>query len=339
MAARHTPICITRGTSCVNVSESEPTRSSRPMAFPGDMENTLSALSLTICFFVSHLPALTCYLPSSICLERSAIFVDTSKQRHCLPECPPGVDWGTVTKLVCQGKFGKEELLASRAEFLLALRGDRPGSNRVTSGFGFGAIPIFVSDPVFTVAVPFQCWVPWEHLSAHLGELRAKCNPGDALRHVLREWPDERRTRARELMAHFGRDVLSRPFGGASRVAENLLLEAAFLRSQLSARVERHPLSPDVHCGFRSRLAYDASDAVRKWARERYSLRQSECVTPGMKRVQNEVSIKQRQASGPCSDDASRARLARAEAELLASVASRASPGRRQQQRQWRRQI
>lgn len=256
-------------------------------------------------------------------LPPSSVVIDTSTVAHCVPRCPPALEWGSVTRIACQGRFGEERLIAGRSEFILALRGDRPGSNRVESSLAYGAIPILVSEAAFQVAVPFQCWLPWQHFSAHLGERRVKCNPGDALLHVLAEWPEVRRVRARELMAHFGRDVLWKANG--SRVGENLLLEAAFLRStqprRTGGRLLGPPKMPRPTCAFRSRLLYDIDQSeVMRWVRYRpaANIRSAvECVMAGMEPVPREVPIATRKVNGSCWDDAARKRLARATADIV----------------------
>jgi hypothetical protein len=55
-------------------------------------------------------------------------------------------------------------------------------------------------------------------------------------------------------MSHFSKDLLWHAPG--SRVAENVLLEAAFMRGLPAEAPLRHHLNPAVPCPFRNRLRY-----------------------------------------------------------------------------------
>ena len=88
----------------------------------------------------------------------------------------------------------------------------------------YGAIPIIVSDNIFSVGVPFQCWVPWRLLSLQLREADFMLDAGAALANATRALHPYAEARMRELIAHFSMDVLWRH--PKSRVAENILRTA-----------------------------------------------------------------------------------------------------------------
>lgn len=200
-------------------------------------------------------------------LPSTHVFVDSSRPElaagHCgLQPCTPAA-LREATRHACRGSFDERALLR-RTHFLLAPRGDTPATNRLERAFEFGPIPVLIADAAFHVAVPFQCMVPYAHLSAQLAEAPFACDPGRALAHVLRAWPRARRVRARALLRHFSRDLLwHHP---DSRVGENVLIEAARLRD-----------GPDaLPCAFPDRLLRGGegletpTPAVRAWARAQY---------------------------------------------------------------------
>lgn len=163
-----------------------------------------------------------------------------------LPSCD-GMDERTVTDTACEGSFGEEAVLR-RTQFLLLIRGDTPGTNRLSRAMEYGAIPVFIGGTAFWTAVPFQCFVPFG-LFSHVIPTWVFLN------HTARElttaaafFEGHRGDRARRLMAHFRRDLLWNAPG--SRVAENILLEAVRLRRTRRARA----LADRIHCGFRDRL-------------------------------------------------------------------------------------
>ena len=92
---------------------------------------------------------------------------------------------------------------------------------------------MLVSDNIWRTGLPFQCWVPWALLVAQISEASFQRDAAAALRNAMR-LPRAAEARMRELIAHFGRDVLWRH--PQSRVAENVLLTAR--RWQLRRRGE-----------------------------------------------------------------------------------------------------
>lgn len=198
----------------------------------------------------------------------SLVFVDASASDASLGQC--GADLGR-RPTACRGSFVEGPLLR-KAEFALAVRGDRPGTNRLERCMEFGAIPLFVSDRVFHVSMPFQCLIPYAHFAAIVGEEPFVCEPSVVLRAALAEWPPSRRRRARQLMQHFARDVLWRAPG--SRVAENILLEAAMsIDKRRHTDVASRALAgaPALACAFRNQLLYRLQEYnVTAWARQRW---------------------------------------------------------------------
>ena len=91
----------------------------------------------------------------------------------------------------------------------------------------------FVRFAAWRTGLPFQCWVPWALLVAQISEASFQRDAAAALRNAMR-LPHAAEARMRELIAHFGRDVLWRH--PQSRVAENVLLAAR--RWQLRRRGE-----------------------------------------------------------------------------------------------------
>jgi hypothetical protein len=89
----------------------------------------------------------------------------------------------------------------------------------------YGALPIFVSGRIFSVGIPFGCWVPWRLMTLHVHERPFLHDAAAALANATRALSPGAEARMRELVMHFGRDVLWRH--PASRVAENILLSAA----------------------------------------------------------------------------------------------------------------
>lgn len=93
----------------------------------------------------------------------------------------------------------------------------------------YGAIPLIVSDHIYRVGLPFQCWVPWRLMVIHLKEADFLRNVTQALRRAT-ELAPAAEARMRQLIGHFGKDLLWRH--PRSRVAENVLLAARRWRSR-----------------------------------------------------------------------------------------------------------
>ena len=114
----------------------------------------------------------------------------------------------------------------ARARFNLVLPGDSPSSRRLYDGFAAGALPVLVSDQIWSVGLPFQCLVPWRRLAFSVAEAAFETEGGalGALRR-LSELQPSLLQRMQRLANHHRRDVLWNMNG--SRVAENLLVTAA----------------------------------------------------------------------------------------------------------------
>ena len=83
----------------------------------------------------------------------------------------------------------------------------------------YGSIPLLVSDHIYGVGLPFQCWVPWRLLALQVTEHDFLTDAGKALANVTRSLHPHAEARMRQLIAHFGRDVLWRheTYAGAVR--------------------------------------------------------------------------------------------------------------------------
>ena len=123
----------------------------------------------------------------------------------------------------CLGRYTASSFLR-RARFSLCLRGDVPSSPRPYEAIRFGAIPVIVSDHLWRIGIPFQCLVPWRLMTFSIAETVFATGAAGALREIADGVLPANERRMRELISHFGRDVLWRH--PASRVAENALLEA-----------------------------------------------------------------------------------------------------------------
>ena len=143
----------------------------------------------------------------------------------CLQACDQNA-LPNLTSGACHGRYTPRELLR-RARFALCMRGDVPSSPRPYDAIRYGAIPVFVSDMIQRVGLPFQCLVPWRLMSMQVREVDFLNDADAALDNATRGLHPLAEARMRELIAHFGRDVLWRH--PQSRVAENVLREAANL--------------------------------------------------------------------------------------------------------------
>ena len=150
---------------------------------------------------------------------------------RCLPDCAT-LDVRRVAGGACHGHYAPADVLL-RSRFALCLRGDIPTSARPYDAIRYGSIPLLVSDNIWRTGLPFQCWVPWALIVAQISEASFQRDAAAALRNAMR-LPHAAEARMRELIAHFGRDVLWRH--PQSRVAENVLLAAR--RWQLRRRGE-----------------------------------------------------------------------------------------------------
>ena len=142
----------------------------------------------------------------------------------CLAPCN---DLKQLAHGACHGSYHAGEVLR-RSRFSLCLRGDSPSSSRLYDAVRYGAIPLFVSDHIWRVGLPFQCWVPWRLLSRTVPEGTFLHDPGAALRNVSATTDAFAEKRMRGLLGYFARDLLWRH--PRSRVAENVLRAAANAR-------------------------------------------------------------------------------------------------------------
>ena len=75
------------------------------------------------------------------------------------------------------------------------------------------------------MGMPFQCWVPWRLMTASIDEASFRRDAAAALQAIEDSVTPRVEARMRQLLRHFGRDVLWRH--PRSRVADNVLLAAA----------------------------------------------------------------------------------------------------------------
>jgi hypothetical protein len=151
-----------------------------------------------------------------------------------LPECQGVINAAQVatfpanwTNLSCIGRYDNDIL--QHVEFLICPRGDNPSSPRLYNAMSYGAIPVFLSDGSFLAANPFQCLVPYNHISLNVPEADCFRDCGAALQNATSHFNASMLQRTRELIHHFQKDLIWGMAG--SRVAENLLLTAV-LRQQ-----------------------------------------------------------------------------------------------------------
>jgi len=160
--------------------------------------------------------------------------------RSCLHRCS---EWDArATSGACLGHYSPS--LLTRSRFALCLRGDIPSSPRPYDALRYGAIPLLVSDHVWRVGMPFQCWVPWRQMTQSIGEDAFMRNAGGALHNVTASLTPAAEERMRELIAHFRRDVLWRH--PRSRVADNLLMAAHRWRNRGEPLRGCCPLSDEI---------------------------------------------------------------------------------------------
>ena len=164
-----------------------------------------------------------------LCNASAAPPTVASASKPCLAQCK-----GLPEKVrgACHGGYRSADVLR-RARFALCLRGDIPSSPRPYDAVRYGAIPVFVSDHVWRVGLPFQCWVPWRLLSHAVPEAAFMRDPGAALRNITASSDAHAEGRMRALLGHFSRDLLWRH--PRSRVAENILHAAANARRRAAA--------------------------------------------------------------------------------------------------------
>ena len=208
----------------------------------------------------------------------------------CVPECHRRLRSGA-----CHGRYTVEEEL-TRARFALCLRGDIPTSPRVygvhslltaslcclraspgiirftgsffglyptffpcavTDAIRFGAIPVLVSDNLWNVGMPFQCWVPHDMFMVTLNETQLAQDAAGTLLRLASTLSPEIEQRMRKLIDHFRRDLLWKD--PDSRVAENVLIEAQRWRAGSSGSTGPESgassLSPDC-CPFGDRTVH-----------------------------------------------------------------------------------
>ena len=134
---------------------------------------------------------------------------------------------GAVTTNCRAGRSTRDfrERMAS-TKFNLVLRGDSPSSRRLYDGLAAGALPVLVSDQIWSVGLPFQCLVPWRRFAVSIAEASFVTAAGaeGALRR-LAQLPAAALARLQRSANRHRRDVVWNMNG--SRVAENVLLTAA----------------------------------------------------------------------------------------------------------------
>lgn len=161
-------------------------------------------------------------LPAApFCLEDGTTPPSWPAHTPCLPSCE-SLGVRTASSGACHGHYAPADMLL-RSRFALCLRGDIPTSPRPYDAMRYGAIPLIVSDHIWRVGLPFQCWVPWSLMAVQVSERVFLKDPSGALR-MATSLPARAEARMRQLISHFGRDVLWRH--PESRVAENILLAA-----------------------------------------------------------------------------------------------------------------
>ena len=175
----------------------------------------------------------------ALCVATSGVSETTGKAtpeiraQLPLPTCAPSSHTNPQPGgLFCSARFSGKELLM-RARFVLSPRGDSPMTARLYESVAFGSIPIFVSDRYFQVGAPFQAFVPYLRFTLQLSEAAVHRDATGQVLGVLDRMSARRERRMRELLLAARRDLLwNAPH---SRVAENVLLEAARMRGKLPA--------------------------------------------------------------------------------------------------------
>jgi hypothetical protein len=147
------------------------------------------------------------------------------------PPCPNNMTSSNWTISPCHGRCEGDcfKDLLSHSQFALCPRGDNPTSQRMYDAVNFGAIPIFISDEAFSTSNPFQCFVPYNHISVTLPEAECAEDCGTALKSATSRFDAGTLHRTRQLIRHFRKDLLWKAKG--SRVMENLLLTALQMRN------------------------------------------------------------------------------------------------------------
>jgi len=172
-----------------------------------------------------ELPAEQGDAPGRAVVNSDTRIASRAHQRHgdlCLPDCTER-DVLAASSGACIGRYSPRNLLL-RTRYALALRGDIPSSPRPYDALRFGAIPLIVSDHVWRVGMPFQCWVPWSLMSLSIPEAAFMRDAAEAMHRATERLSPAAEERMRQLIRHFRRDVLWRH--PTSRVAENVLLAA-----------------------------------------------------------------------------------------------------------------
>lgn len=150
----------------------------------------------------------------------------TSGVARCVPRCTSDL-LGANTGGACYGPYSVAEILP-HARFSICARGDIPSSPRLYESIRYGAIPVLVSDAMWRVGLPFQCFVPYELMITSISESDIRRHAGRSLRTLRDSISPTMEHRMRSLTRHFRRDLLWNIPG--SRVAENVLLEASRFR-------------------------------------------------------------------------------------------------------------
>ena len=135
-----------------------------------------------------------------------------------------------------------------RTRFALCPRGDTPTSTRLYDAIACGSIPVIISEHAFKMGMPFQCLVPYDLFTIQLDEQNISQDAAGALHRLFSLWPreGEAEKRARSVLRHFRRDLLWRAKG--SRVADNLLLEAARWAATFGDRAEPQRSCARIQC-------------------------------------------------------------------------------------------
>ncbi|CEL97599.1 unnamed protein product [Vitrella brassicaformis CCMP3155] len=165
--------------------------------------------------------------------DYTVLDADGNKKKERIPECPRrgrerrafGVQLGKFER--CRGltpstrKDQTDLSVFKAATFMhrlsnsklnLCFRGDDVTSNRYTDGFWTRTLNLFITEvePMFRLAVPFQCEIPWWNFTYAIDGKEYKEDPRKALTPILRElYEDPAAVRERlRLMEYYSRKVL-----------------------------------------------------------------------------------------------------------------------------------
>jgi hypothetical protein len=177
--------------------------------------------------------------------NRTILVTNDSPQGWSWPQCPDNMTFADWASSPCTGDVENKDML-QHSQFALCPRGDNPTSQRLYDAVNYGAIPIFISDDSFLTSNPFQCFVPYNHISLTISEAACSEDCGVALKNATSRFDAAALHRTRQMIRHFRKDLLWKTEG--SRVMENLLLTAFQMRNpkalDLSECCGRSPCNP-----------------------------------------------------------------------------------------------